>query len=160
VIDRAPCPVLTFQDRAVAPPFRLRPEPGGPPCRALVPTDLTPASAVAVGYACALARRLSIHVELLHVMPDDAGGAACDRAYRTLDGLVPPDLVGNVSARVRHGEPGTEITRYVEVTSPAFVLLGEHARGLLRHLLTPDTTQAVLRRIECPAWVVPASTRT
>jgi nucleotide-binding universal stress UspA family protein len=157
VIDRAPCPVLTFQERAAAPPFRLCGEPGGPPLRALVPTDLTPASAAAVGYACMLARRLDIRLELLHVLSDDASAATCDRALRAIDGLVPPDLVGNVSAHVRRGEPGAEITSYVAATAPAFVVLGEHARGFIRHLLTPDTTQAVMRRIDCPAWVIPAS---
>jgi nucleotide-binding universal stress UspA family protein len=157
VIDRAPCPVLTFQERSVAPPFRLRVEPGGPPRRALVPTDLTPGSAAAVQYACGLARHLRIEVELLHVMPDDATGAAIDHAYRVLDGFVPPDLADEVSARVRHGDPRTEIPAYAEVTAPTFVILGEHARGFVRHFFTTDTTQAVVRRIDCPAWIVPAA---
>jgi nucleotide-binding universal stress UspA family protein len=115
VIDRARCPVPTFQEWAVAPPFRLRAEPGGPPRRVLVPT---------------------------------------------LVGLVPPALVETVSAHVRRGEPGTVITSYVEVTAPAFVILGEHARGFIRRFLTPATTQAVVRRIHCPAWVIPASSGT
>ena len=157
VIDRAPCPVLTFQERTVTPPFRLRASQGAPPLRVLVPTDLTPASAAAVAYACSLARQLAFHVELLHVVHDDVSYAACDRAKRALAELVPPDLLANVSTHVRRGEPGREITRYVDATAPAFVMLGEHARGFLRHLLTPDTTQAVMRRIDCPAWVVPAS---
>jgi nucleotide-binding universal stress UspA family protein len=160
VIDRARCPVLTFQEWAVAPPFRLRAEPGGPPRRILVPTDLTPASRTAVRYACELGRQLGVHVELLRVVSDDASGGACDRAHGVLAGLVPPDLVGKVSARVRRGEPGTEITSYIEVTAPAFVVLGEHARGFVRRFLTPDTTQAVVRRIHCPAWVIPASSGT
>jgi nucleotide-binding universal stress UspA family protein len=157
VIDRARCPVLTFQERSDAPPFRLRPAPGGRPLRILVPTDLTPASAVAVAYAGSLARRLALQIELLHVLQDDDSGPACDRAHRALVGLVPFDLLGEVSTHVRRGEPGREITRYVEVTQPAFVVLGEHARGVLRNLLTPDTTQAVMRRIDCPAWIVPAN---
>jgi nucleotide-binding universal stress UspA family protein len=157
VIDRARCPVLTFQARAVTPTFRLRAEPGSPPRRALVPTDLTPGSASAVQYACALARHLRIEVELLHVMPDDATGAAVNHAYRVLKGFVPPDLADHVEARVRHGDPRTEIPAYVEITAPTFVMLGEHARGFLRHFFTTDTTQAVVRRIGCPAWIVPAA---
>ena len=157
VIDRAPCPVLTFQEWAVTPPFQIRAAAGEPPRRVVVPTDLTSASAAAVGYACALARHTGVHVELMHVLPDGASGATVDRAQRIMDGFVPPDMVGKVSAHVRRGEPATEITSYVDVTDPAFVMLGEHARGLIRHLLTPDTTQAVVRRIRCPAWVVPAS---
>ena len=157
VLDRARCPVLTFQERPEAPTFRLRALEGDPPLRALVATDLSRASAVAVDYACALARRLGLRLELLHVMADDASVATCDRAQRTLLGFVPPDLVGIASAHVRRGEPGREITRYVDATAPAFVVLGEHARGFVRHLLTPDTTQGIMRRIGCPAWVVPAS---
>ena len=156
VIDRAPCPVLTFHERTMAPPFSLRARPGEPPSRVLVPTDLTPASAAAVAYACSLARRLAFQVELLHVIDEDAIGNACERAHRALVNLVPPDLLGDVSTHIRRGEPGREITRYIAATEPTFVILGEHAPGFLRHLLTPDTTQAVVRRIECPAWVVPA----
>jgi nucleotide-binding universal stress UspA family protein len=156
VIDRARCPVLTFQERKPAAPFRLRALPGAPMLRVLVPTDLTPASAAAVRYACALARRLAFQIELLHVVSDDASGTAFDRAQRALVDLVPSDLLGDVSAHVRRGEPGQVITSYVDVTEPAFVVLGEHARGLVRRLLTPDTTQAVMRRIGCPAWVIPA----
>jgi nucleotide-binding universal stress UspA family protein len=157
VIDRAPCPVLTFQERSAGTPFRLRAAPGEPRLRVLVPTDLTPASATAVAYACSLARRCACHVELLHVIGDDATGNACERAHRALIDLVPLDLLGDVSTHVRRGEPATEITRYVAATEPAFVVLGEHAPGLLRRLFTPDTTQAVMRRIERPAWVIPAT---
>jgi nucleotide-binding universal stress UspA family protein len=156
VIDRARCPVLTFQERAVGPPFRLRPVPGGPPLRVLVPTNLMPASAAAVAYACSLARQLAFHVELLHVVHDDASGAACERAQRALVDMVPPDMLA-VWTHVRRGDPGREITRYVDATAPAFVVLGEHVRGFLRRFLTPDTPQAVMRRIDCPAWIVPAS---
>jgi len=154
VIDRAPCPVLTFQEWAVSPRFRLT---GDPPRRAVVPTDLTPASAAAVVYACALARDIGVHVAVLHVLPKDASDGAVHDAHRMMDKLVPPDLVDKVSSRVRRGEPGAEITDYVEIADPAFVILGEHARGFVRRLLTPDTTQAVVRGIRCPAWVVPAS---
>jgi nucleotide-binding universal stress UspA family protein len=160
VISGARCPVLTFQERDGAQPFRLRARAGGPPPRALVPTDFTPASAVAVDYACALARRLGIALELLHVLPEDAGPGAFDRAQRALAGLVPPDLIGNAVTHVRRGEPAAELTRYVAATGPSFVVLGEHARGVVRHLLTPDTTEALMRRIDCPAWVVPASALT
>jgi universal stress protein A len=156
VIERAPCPVLTFQERSVARPFDLHRVPGRAPLRILVPTDLTPASAAAVAYACSLARQFALHIELLHVIGEDVTGNACDRAHRALVDLVPFDLLGEVSTHVRRGEPGSEITRYVAATEPAFVVLGEHAPGFLRRLLTPDTTQAVMRRIECPAWVVPA----
>jgi nucleotide-binding universal stress UspA family protein len=118
---------------------------------------MTAASVTAVRYACALARSLRIRLELLHVVPEDATPAAVDRAYRTLHLSVPPDLGEEVSSHVRRGDPRTEIPSYAAITEPTFVMLGGHARGFVRHFFTPDTTQAVVRRLECPAWVIPAS---
>jgi len=160
VIDRSPCPVLTFQERRDAPAFRLRAAAGGPPPRAVVPTDLSSTSASAVAWACALAREIEMRVDLLHVLPVDAGGAAVDHAQAAMDGLVPLDLVDEVSAHLRRGDPIDEIARYLDVTDPAFVVLGEHSRGIFRHLFTRDTTRALVRRVRCPAWVVPASPAT
>lgn len=157
VIARLPCPVLTFQEQTGTPPFRLRPEPGDPPIRVVVATDLTATSVTAVGYACALARDVGIHLELLHVLPAEAAGAAVIHAQARLEGLVPPDLVDAVSAHLRRGDPVDETALYVAALAPAFVVLGQHARSMVRHLFTRDTTRALVRRVECPAWVVPAT---
>jgi nucleotide-binding universal stress UspA family protein len=155
VVARSSCPVLAFQEQAGTPAFRLRAATGNPPPRAVVATDLSPTSTTAVTYAFELARDVGIHIELLHVLAADAGGAAVARSQASLDALVPPDLVDAVSAHVRRGDPVAELVRYLGATEPAFVLLGEHARGLVRHLFTRDTTRALVRHACCPAWVVP-----
>jgi nucleotide-binding universal stress UspA family protein len=47
------------------------------------------------------------------------------------------------------------IADYVEEARPAFVIMGEHTHGLVRRLLTRDTTRAVMHEIGCPVWIVP-----
>ncbi|MGH7895282.1 MAG: universal stress protein, partial [Candidatus Binatia bacterium] len=155
LVDESPCPVLTFDGRAGRPAFRLRTQ-SGKPLPVVVPTDLTPGSAAAVGYACGLARALPLRLDLLHVIdPAHCGRDAQRNAHAALDAMVPPDLVGRVSSHVRTGPAATAIIEYVAESVPAFAVLGEHARGLLRRVLTRDTTREVVHRVGCPVWVVP-----
>ncbi len=157
LIAAAPFPMLAFQERADMPRFRLRAD-GDASLRAVVSTDLTHASLAAVGYAFALARTLPLRLELLHVVdPGHAGRERLQSAHAALDALVPPDLADRVSTHVRAGPAAAVIVEYVEERQPAFCVLGEHGRGLLRRLLTRDTTREVLHRVDCPAWLVPPS---
>lgn len=152
VLRDAPCPVLTFREASDAASLRLRSPEGQ--LRVVVPTDLGDGGAAAVAYACELARELDLRVELLHVL-GEASGASPEAAQAAMDALVPPDLVDRVTGHVRRGAPGDAIVRYVDGTSPAFVVLGEHAHGLVRRFLTRDTTREVAHRVRCPVWVVP-----
>jgi nucleotide-binding universal stress UspA family protein len=154
LVDEAPCPVLTFQEGVADPrAFRLAAV-GEHRLRAVVPTDLTRNGSSALAYACALARALPLELDLLHVITSDQSTSAA-LAERALDGHVPPDLVDRVRAHVRTGTPAEAIVAYAAETMPAFLVLGEHARGLVRRLLTRDTTRAVMRAVGCPVWVVP-----
>jgi nucleotide-binding universal stress UspA family protein len=152
VIATSPCPVLTFDACGVAPTLSLR---AGTPLRVLVPTDLTAASTAAVEYACDLARTLPVRLDLVHVIDAlhhrrSAAGTEC-----ALDSLVPSDLVDQVESHVLMGPAAPAIIQYAFETAPAFAILGEHAHGWLRGLLTRDTTAEVMHGVGCPVWVVP-----
>jgi universal stress protein A len=158
VIAQAPCPVLTFNESTCAPDrFRLRPREAEPP-HAVVPTDFSPTAQHAVAYACALARRVPLRLEVLHVLSSAQArsGDAVRAAEARLAASVPGDVAGRVTARMRSGNPREEILAHLAESRPAFAVLGEHARDLVRHLFTPDTTRAVVHEAPCPVWVVPA----
>ena len=156
LVDESPCPVLTFQESVGnAGAFRLRSAPGDKPFPVLVPTDLTRDSNVGVAYACELARRLPLRLDLLHVLAGDQSDRKAESAQLAMDSHVPIDLVDRVSAHVRLGPTAETIVEYADETAPAFVVLGEHAHGLVRRLLTRDTARAVVREVRCPVWVVP-----
>lgn len=153
LIATSPCPVLTFDARGIAPELHLR---AGETLRVLVPTDLTAASAAAVRYACDLARKLPLRLDLLHVVDTlHAARHSTVGAETALDALVPPDLVDQVESHVLAGPAAPSIIRHVYDTAPAFVILGEHAHGWLRSLFTRDTASEVMHGVRCPVWVVP-----
>ena len=155
IIAEAPCPVLTFNEGALATGrFRLRPESGGEPPIVVVPTDFSPSAAHAVRYAWALARALPIRVHLLHALPRqsrDAESAARSR----LAALRPADVSAPVDVHVTAGDAAEAIFAHVAAVRPAFAVLGEHARGLIRRAFTRDTARKVVHGASCPVWVVP-----
>jgi nucleotide-binding universal stress UspA family protein len=153
VVERAPCPVLTFQEGGEGPsPFRLRAPEGGPPLRVLVPTDLSPGSAAALAHACELAQTLGLRLDVLHVVP---GASRAASAADRLKAAIPPAARHLVEVHLRSGTPGDEILAHIRETTPAFAMVGAHARGFVRRLLTHDTVRELIHRSRCPVWVVP-----
>jgi len=155
IIAEAPCPVLTFNEGALATGrFRLRPEAGAERPIVVVPTDFSPTAAHAVRYAWALARALPIRVHLLHALPArsrDAESAARSR----LAALQPADVSGPVDVHVTVGDAAEVIFAHLAAVQPAFAVLGEHARALVHRVFTRDTTSKVVHGASCPVWVVP-----
>jgi universal stress protein A len=155
IIAEAPCPVLTFNEGALATGrFRLRPAAGGEPPIAVVPTDFSPTAAHAVRYAWELARALPIRVHLLHALPRrsrDAEGAVRSR----LAALQPADVSGRVDVHLTVGDAAQVICAHLAAVQPAFAVLGEHARALVRRVFTRDTARRVVHGASCPVWVVP-----
>jgi nucleotide-binding universal stress UspA family protein len=158
VIAGAPCPVLSLHESGERPePLGLAAMGGTPPPHAVVPTDFSPTARHAPEYAYALARAVPLHLELLHVLPGGRPSAAAEDAVRKqLDAAIPDDLTTRVATCIRHGEPMTEILAHLVEVRPQFAVVGEHARDVLRHLLTRDTTCSVMHRASCPVWIVPA----
>ncbi len=153
ILERCPCPVLTIQEEAGSVPFRLGRGPGGAPLPVAVPTDMSEGSRGAVSYAFELARVLPLRLYLLHVVPTTAGGV--EAALHELDGLVPPDVAERVESHVERGQAPDVILDFARRVKPVFMVMGEHAHGFLRRLLTRDTAREILHRATVPVWFVP-----
>ena len=155
IIAEAPCPVLTFNEGALATGrFRLRPEAGAERPIVVVPTDFSPTAAHAVRYAWALARALPIRVHLLHALPARSRDAESGARSR-LAALQPADVSGPVDVHVTVGDAAEVIFAHLAAVQPAFAVLGEHARALVHRVFTRDTTRKVVHGASCPVWVVP-----
>jgi nucleotide-binding universal stress UspA family protein len=155
VVQDAPCPILTLEEHGGSSPapFRLAAAPGEAPARVLVPADLSADGAAALAYACDLAQRLALHLDVLHVVSNAA--QAVDARSR-VEALLPEPVRARAEVHVRTGNPADEIVAHVGETRPAFAVVGGHARSLLRRFLTRDTAREVVHRAHCPVWVVPA----
>jgi len=125
----------------------------------LVPTDLTPPSLAAVGFAFELSRALPLEIHLLHVIGHRFGFKSTEHsapgAERRLKALVPQECSDWTSAHVSSGDAGEGILRWASDLSAACVIMGEHAREPLRRWFSKDTSRAVLYKAPCPVWYVP-----
>jgi nucleotide-binding universal stress UspA family protein len=151
VLERTPCPVLTIHDAEALRVFRLRPGADGEGARVVVPTDFSPAATKAVAYAVELARRLPLELHLVHV----SAGPASDDTLETLINLVPPELTNRAQVHVRSGRPLEEIKAVLDIVNPALIVMGTHAHGFWRRVLTGDTARTVLHGASCPVFFVP-----
>ncbi|MGE3957600.1 MAG: universal stress protein [Vicinamibacterales bacterium] len=133
----------------------LRLEAGtGAPQVLLVPTDFSPESRQAVEFAFDLARLLPLDVHLLHmVRRHESTHAEADRHLRA---LVPPDFGSRVQVHVREGDAREGIVATARDLNAACIVMGEHARSLMRRWFSSDTSEGVLHAAPCPVWYVPA----
>lgn len=156
IIDQSPCAVLTIREgKEAASSFRLRSADEHKPVRVVVPTDFSASAQCAVDYAFGLARRAPLHLHLLHVLPARSSEARSALTACTLDDLVPADLVERTYC---HAEPGDPIDLILNLSwriGASFIVMGEHARGFIRHFFTRDTSRQMLHRASCPVWFVP-----
>ena len=155
IIERCPCPVLTIQDGPGAQRFRLRSAVAGESVPVVVPTDLSAEGERAVEYAVELARMTPLRLHLLHVVPAGSSYLTLETAQRRVNDLIPTDLLAQVETQVQHGDSIEEILKFSQRIAPAFIVMGEHARSVLRRVFTRDTARQVLHRAPCPVWFVP-----
>ena len=170
IADESHCPVLVLHD-GIESILRLAPD-DRQIIDVLVPTDFSPSARSAMNYACELARQLPLRIHLLHVLPvskDKAWGAygppmagwqlmegeSNDEIYQRLQALVPDDLQHRVKLYVEAGDPVHKIAEASCRLNAACIVMGTHARGLLRRIFTHDTARDVLQQATCPVWVVP-----
>jgi universal stress protein A len=157
MIERCPCPVLTMDEHGEEGGLGSGAEAPGATLNVLVPTDFSASADHAVEYACELARLLPLRLHLLHVATSGhRGDASLDAAHARLRAMIPPDMAARVDVHVDVGRPLDRILAFAAETKPAFMVMGEHARGFFRHLLTRDTAREVLHRAPCQVWYVPA----
>lgn len=149
IVERSPCPVLTFGEDERNPMQRLTAN--GSAKRAAVLTDLGENGNRAVDYAFRIARRLPLQLHLVHV----GTGRRAESAKKTLGDLIPPDLAGRAECHVRIGRPGEEIESFLRQIDADLAVMGTHARDFWRGLFTHDTARELLHRAGCPVWFVP-----
>jgi universal stress protein A len=163
VLQSARCPVLALHSASVERrALRLLPGPADPPQPVLVATDFSADGARAVTYAYELARAFPIALHLIHVVAAPRRRAAAARpareTRRRLRKMIPLDLEGRVSTHVAFGEAAEEIVGAADAVGAAFVVMGGHARGLIKRFISHDTPCELLHRVGCPLWVVPGLT--
>lgn len=170
LLGRCACPLLVLHESEEG-SWTLHLDDGRQrPLRFLVPTDFTPGGSAAVEYAYGLARDLPVELHLLHVVqgsaapitPIDFTGpatpyrqAAHAEAQEMLRERVPEELAERVTLHTKSGTPDEVILELAESLRPDLIVMGEHARELLRRFLTRDTARRVLHGAACPVWFVP-----
>ncbi len=140
------------------------------PLRLLVPTDFSPGGLEAVRYAYGLAEVLPAEVHLVHALggssspirtADPIGPAVPYReaaraeAEARLEELVPAALRSRVVRHLKLGTADDAILRAAAEVAPDVIVMGEHARDLVRRFFTRDTARRVLHGAACPVWFVP-----
>jgi nucleotide-binding universal stress UspA family protein len=168
IIERSLCPVLALHE-GVRPSLHILPS-APEILDVLVPTDFSPAGLRAADYACELARLLPLRLHLLHVIPRKSswvetgpflGGThiledgSVTEARRRLLSLLPQELENRVTVHVEIGGAAETIAEMSVRLGVACVIMGAHARTLLRRFFTRDTSLALLHRTACPVWFVP-----
>jgi len=148
--------------------------------RILLPTDFSELSEHALQYGLDLAKTYKAEVHVLHVvspirdMPTTRIGPVADHVGGALmlDGLESiaqkrvkqlEELVSKLSHDqpvapiivVRTGSPWIEIANYAQEARIDCVVMGTHARGVMRRIFLGSTSKSVLEHIACPVLMVP-----
>jgi len=160
VVREGSCPVLTVHEDAKASPEGYE--------RILVPVDFSPRTAGQLERAADLARRFDSALDVVHVidpptMPDlyvpferlvvDVAGTTA-RAITELEELTAP-LKGEleVATEVLVGRAATEIAKRAEAGAD-LIVIPTHGHSGLDRVLLGSVAEGVLRRAECPVFVL------
>lgn len=176
LIDCCPCPVLSIHEELTespsSQPFRLAAD-GGSLVDVLVPTDFSKTADEAVSYAFELAHMLPLRLHLFHVVeapfaffatpvdhhqtraPDPQ--VAIDAARERLVALVPDDLKDRVKILIDRGDVSERLNTMTDRVRPRFLVMGRHARGLIKRYFTHDHSKDMLHEAHCPVWLAGAA---
>jgi nucleotide-binding universal stress UspA family protein len=126
----------------------------------LVPANPGSEAHPQIEFACDLARTVPVKLHLLDVIePRRAGTADADpvTVTRRVEKLVPADLVPRTTVHVETGDAVAAISQWADRLRASLIVMGEHTRVPVKRWLTRDTSRAVLHRVHCPVWYVPAT---
>lgn len=151
--------------------------------RILMPTDFSELAAHALRYACDLARAYRAELHVLHVvspsqdLPVAADGGAGmasigggvvlmeslhDAVARKskelqthIDAFSHDRLPAAPTGAVRTGVPWEEIVRYADEAAIDLIVIGSHARGVMKRIFLGSTSKAVLEHVARPVLMVP-----
>jgi len=165
VARTAPCPVLTMRETPRTP--------GGRRLRLLLPTDFSPCSDAALGYAKRLAAKTRGSVCLLHVIehPPTAvtfGSELC--APESLESLqdqrenarveLGRRMLAESQSRIAitgdivFGASAAIISAYAADHAFDMIVIGSHGRSGIAHLLMGSVAESVIRTAPCPVLTV------
>ena len=150
--------------------------------RVLVPTDFTDLALHALAYARELTDSLHAQLHLLHVeplalnlalpaemgsgfdlhaiLPVESAQTIVNRVTDRLRDYVHEHVIEPVQepvVAVRVGIDWQEITRYAAEESIDLIVIGSHARSMLKRVLLGSVSKAVLEHAHCPVLMVPIS---
>lgn len=137
----------------------------------LIPTDFSPHADDALSYAKELARPLNAVLHLVHVIepvvyPVDWGytgvgfidveneyvKAAQNEIDRFTKELTEEGFT--VKSAILHGRASDQILQYADDNAISLICIATHGRGGFEHFLFGSTTEKVLRKANCPIFVV------
>jgi len=127
----------------------------------LFPTDFSPASEAALGYATSLARDTDSQLLILHVedlqIPYAGGEMYLPRPMvpnpeveKMLRSVAPRDKSVTCMHRLALGSPAEEIVQVAKDEGVELIVMGTHGRTGLGRLLMGSVAEAVVRRAPCP----------
>jgi len=126
----------------------------------LVPANPASEAHPQIEFACDLARTVPVKLHLLDVIEPRRGataGADPISIKRRVESLVPADLVPRTTVHVETGDAVAAISEWADRLRASLIVMGEHTRVPVKRWLTRDTSRAILHRVRCPVWYVPAS---
>ena len=136
--------------------------------RILVPTDFSPPSQIALEYAVDLAQRVGAAIHLMHVLEDQAFGAAypdgffaelpgvraqmLEHAHRQLGDCIArcKDANVEVTSQVVFGRPASAMCEQAQRRGTDLIVMGTHGRSGFAHLLLGSVAERVIRMAPCP----------
>jgi nucleotide-binding universal stress UspA family protein len=140
----------------------------------LLPTDFSVLADHAARYARSLAETYQASLHVLHVVsavlvpvpgpevgtvamavPSDGSVA---EAQESLERFVQKHLSGlsvPVVTKVLEGAPDLQINRYAADAAIDLIVIGTHARGLVRRIFLGSVSKAVVEHASCPVLMVP-----
>jgi nucleotide-binding universal stress UspA family protein len=137
----------------------------------LLPTNFSELSHHAAAYAKGLAETYQATLHVVHVIASEwepmlvpESGAILPAedvralAERSLDSFVRNSLAGvsrPIVAKVLAGAEAREITRYASEAAIDLIVIGTHARGVVKRIFLGSISKAVLENAPCPVLMVP-----
>jgi nucleotide-binding universal stress UspA family protein len=137
----------------------------------VVPTDFSDHSATALDWARKMSASLGAPLHCVFVARDPAVHMGTEYAYYALP--PPEDVKQHVTAEMEKfvaknslgagvvtavlvGTPFVEIIRYARAQGASMIVMSTHGYSGLKHVMMGSTTEAVVRKADCPVLSVPA----
>ena len=162
IVLQAPCGVVTIGEEYR--PYQELDSASTIPAKSqhvLVPLEFSPRGLRVLDYLLKLAPEMPHRIDLLHVLSDirelEQERREVAAARKRLESLVPENLAERVRFQIRVGDIGEQIQAAAAEGGARYILMGAHAKGMLKRLLFGTTTLSVLRNSNCPVWFVPES---